>query len=310
MKNEEDHQPGRYDEEIHAFTFPQALHGKKGINNASEILEVLRQVKVNIPLLDMIKQVSTYAKFLKDLCTIKRGLNVNKKAFLTEDVCEESFVGLEDRSVKILRGMIEDVLVQVEKNGLMQLKFGNMTLELNIFYLCKKQFHSEEEEGPEEGYLNPQICLLLCPLRRGGKKFCLYSMGRRHKKLYAYLEENKQSPVVISSSFITPQEDCLLEVLGDVVRAEVLKLLQANIIYPISDSPWDHFPLPFIDQVLERVSGHPFYCFLDGYSGYFQIEIDVEDQEKTIFTCPFGTYAYRRMSFGLCKHPQHSKDAC
>ena len=65
----------------------------------------------------------------------------------------------------------------------------------------------------------------------------------------------------------------------------------------------DHFPLPFIDQVLERVSGHPFYCFLDGYSGYFQIEIAVEDQEKTTFTCPFGTYAYRRMPFGLCNAP-------
>ncbi|KAL6332992.1 hypothetical protein AAG906_020008 [Vitis piasezkii] len=66
--------------------FPQALHGKKGIRNAAEILEVLRQVKVNIPLLDMIKQVPTYAKFLKDLCTIKRGLTVNKKAFLIEQV--------------------------------------------------------------------------------------------------------------------------------------------------------------------------------------------------------------------------------
>ena len=52
--------------------FPQALHGKKGINNASKILEVLRQLKVNIPLLDMIKHVLTYAKFLKDLCTIKK----------------------------------------------------------------------------------------------------------------------------------------------------------------------------------------------------------------------------------------------
>ncbi|RVW60246.1 Retrovirus-related Pol polyprotein from transposon 297 [Vitis vinifera] len=138
--------------------------------------------------------------------------------------------------------------------------------------------------------------------------------------------------------------------LQEVVRAEVLKLLQAGIIYPISDSPWvsptqvvpkksgitvvqnekgeeittrltsgwrvcidyrklnavtrkDHFPLPFIDQVLERVSGHPFYCFLDGYSGYFQIEIDLADQEKTTFTCPFGTYAYRRMPFGLCNAP-------
>ena len=62
-------------------------------------------------------------------------------------------------------------------------------------------------------------------------------------------------------------------------------------------------PLPFIDQVLERVFGHPFYCFLGGYSGYFQIEIDVEDQEKTTFTCPFGTYAYRRMPFDLCNAP-------
>ena len=66
--------------------FPHALHGKKGTNNALENFEVLRQVKVNIPLLDMIKQVPTYAKFLKDLCTIKIGLNVNKKAFLTEQV--------------------------------------------------------------------------------------------------------------------------------------------------------------------------------------------------------------------------------
>ncbi|RVW12788.1 Retrovirus-related Pol polyprotein from transposon 17.6 [Vitis vinifera] len=90
----------------------------------------------------------------------------------------------------------------------------------------------------------------------------------------------------------------------EVVRGEVLKLLQAGIINPISDSLWEGpFPIAFMDQVLERVSGHPFYCFLDGYSGYFQIEIDLEDQEKTTFTCPFGTFAYRRMPFGLCNAP-------
>ena len=66
--------------------FPQALKAKKKAINQAEILEVLRQVKVNIPLLDMIKQVSTYAKFLKDLCTVRRGLNVDKKAFLTKQV--------------------------------------------------------------------------------------------------------------------------------------------------------------------------------------------------------------------------------
>ena len=51
----------------------------------------------------------------------------------------------------------------------------------------------------------------------------------------------------------------------------------------------DHFPLPFIDQMLERLAGHEYYCFLDGYSGYNQIPIVAEDQEKTTFTCPFGT---------------------
>ncbi|GJY19585.1 reverse transcriptase domain-containing protein [Tanacetum coccineum] len=136
----------------------------------------------------------------------------------------------------------------------------------------------------------------------------------------------------------------------DVIKKEVEKLLDAGLIYPISDSPWvspvhcvpkkggmtvvtneenelvptrlvtgwrvcidyrklneatckDHFPLPFMDQMLERLAGNEFYCFLDGFSGYFQILIDPKDQEKTTFTCPYGTFAYRRMPFGLCNAP-------
>ncbi|GJU63676.1 reverse transcriptase domain-containing protein [Tanacetum coccineum] len=65
----------------------------------------------------------------------------------------------------------------------------------------------------------------------------------------------------------------------------------------------DHFPLPFMDQMLERLAGNQYYCFLDGFSGYFQIPIDPKDQEKTTFTCPYGTFAYRRMPFGLCNAP-------
>ena len=61
--------------------------------------------------------------------------------------------------------------------------------------------------------------------------------------------------------------------------------------------------MPFIDLILERLAGQPFFCLLDGYSGYNQIAIAPEDQEKTTFTCPFGTFAYRRMSFGLCNAP-------
>ena len=65
----------------------------------------------------------------------------------------------------------------------------------------------------------------------------------------------------------------------------------------------DHFPLPFIDQMLERLAGYEYYCFLDGYSGYNQIPIAPEDQKKTTFTCPYGTFAFRRMPFGLCNAP-------
>ncbi|RVX16583.1 Retrovirus-related Pol polyprotein from transposon 17.6 [Vitis vinifera] len=456
----------------------------------------------------MIKQVPTYAKFLKDLCTVKRGLQVTKNAFLTEQVsaiiqskspvkykdpgCPTISVNiggthvektlldlgasvnllpysvykqlglgglkpttmtlsLADRSVKIPRGVIEDVLVQVDKfyypvdlwNGVMQLTFGNMTLELNIFHLCKRHLYPEEEEGFEEmclintlveehydksldeslnenlevledGFPEPfDVLATMSPWRRREEILPLFNQEDSQgvtvedppklilKPLpvdlkYAYLEDDEKCPVVVSSTLTSDQEDSLLGVLRkckkaigwqisdlkgisplvcthhiymeedakpvrqaqrrlnphmqEVVRNEVLKLLQAGIIYPISDSLWvsptqvvpkksgitviqnergeevstrptlgwrvcidyrrlnsvtrkDHFPLPFMDQVLERVSGHPFYCFLDGYSGYFQIEIDLEDQEKTTFTCPFGTFAYRRMPFGLCNAP-------
>ena len=65
----------------------------------------------------------------------------------------------------------------------------------------------------------------------------------------------------------------------------------------------DHFPLPFLDHMLDRLAGHEYYCFLDGYFGYNQIAIAPEDQEKTTFTCPYGTFAFRRMPFGLCNEP-------
>ena len=235
--------------------FPQALKGKKKASNQTEILEVLWQVKVNIPLLDMIKQVPTYAKFLKDMCTVKRGLGIDKKAFLTEQVsaiiqnktpvkykdpgsptisvniggtCIDKALldlgasvnllpysvykqlglgelkptnitlSLADRSVKIPKGIVEDVLVKVDKfyypvdfvvidtkpvtegtndvpvilgrpffatsnaiincrNGVMQLTFGIMTLELNIFHLnSTHDVKEEQEQGSKEAYLSCQ----------------------------------------------------------------------------------------------------------------------------------------------------------
>ena len=404
--------------------FPQALRKKKSSVNQIEMLEVLRQVKVNIPLLDMIKQVPTYAKFLKDLCTVKRGLNVNKKAFLIEQVsaiieCKTPVkykdpgcpiisvniggisvekalldlgasvnllpysmykqlglgelkptsitLSLADRSIKIPKGTIEDVLIQVDRfyypvdfvvldtdpvavganhvpiilgrpflatsnaiincrNGVMKLTFGNMTLELNIFHLSKRQMHPEEDDCEEvciidaimeeqaneqqvediltselseclgeqqepqcmtveQGYWRRKIEIL--PLLTGDELKEPQQLELKPLPVelkYAFLEEKEQCPVMISSLLTTSQEHNLLHLikrnkqalgwkisdlkginpsicthhiyleeeskavrqpqqrlnphLQEVVRIEVLKLLQAGIIYPISDSTW------------------------------------------------------------------------
>ncbi|GJT45685.1 reverse transcriptase domain-containing protein [Tanacetum coccineum] len=157
------------------------------------------------------------------------------------------------------------------------------------------------------------------------------------------LMEDDYKPTVQSQRRVNPK-------IHEVIKKEVLKLLDARMIYPIFDSLWvspvhcvpkkggitivanqeneliptrlvtgwrvcidyrklneatrkDYFPLPFMDQMLERLAGNEFYCFLDGFSGYFQIPIDPQDQEKTTFTCLYGTFAYRRMPFGLCNAP-------
>nr|GEX33992.1 reverse transcriptase domain-containing protein [Tanacetum cinerariifolium] len=110
------------------------------------------------------------------------------------------------------------------------------------------------------------------------------------------LLEEDYAPNVQSQRRVNPK-------IHDVIKKEVEKLFDAELIYPISNSPWDHFPLPFMDQILERLVGNEYYCFLDGFSGYFQMPIDPKDQKKTTFTCPYGTFAYKRMPFGLCNAP-------
>ena len=65
----------------------------------------------------------------------------------------------------------------------------------------------------------------------------------------------------------------------------------------------DHYPLPFIDQMLDRLAGHLRYCFLDGYYCYNQIAIASEDQKNTTFTYPYDTFVFRKMTFGLCNAP-------
>ena len=70
-----------------------------------------------------------------------------------------------------------------------------------------------------------------------------------------------------------------------------------------ADTRKDHFPLSFIDQMVERLAGHEYYYFLDSYSGYNQISIALKYQEKATFICPFGNFAYRRMPFSCAMPP-------
>ena len=65
----------------------------------------------------------------------------------------------------------------------------------------------------------------------------------------------------------------------------------------------DHFLLPFINQVLEKLANFSYFCYLDGLSGFYRIPIHPEDQAKTTFTCPYGTFTFRHMPFGLCNAP-------
>lgn len=66
------------------------------------------------------------------------------------------------------------------------------------------------------------------------------------------------------------------------------------------DTKRDYFPSPFIDQVLDNLAGSSYFSFLDGFSGYNQIQVAPKDWDKINFTCPWCNFAYRVLSFGLC----------
>nr|GEY02228.1 reverse transcriptase domain-containing protein [Tanacetum cinerariifolium] len=100
---------------------------------------------------------------------------------------------------------------------------------------------------------------------------------------YAFSECDDKLQVIIAKDLSVEKNTALLT---------VLKLNEAT--------RKDHFPLSFMDNMLERLAGNQYYCFLDGFSGYFQIPMNPKDQEKTTFTCPYRIFAYRCMHFGLC----------
>ncbi|GFZ00847.1 hypothetical protein Acr_14g0004820 [Actinidia rufa] len=429
----------REEREIFAHApFPYRLAKPKN-NLSSEIYETFKQVKINLPLLEAVKQVPSHDKFLKDLCTVKRRLNVRENAFLAKDVhsvvqvktppkykdsgcptvtcviadhmiegClldlgssvnllpysvyEKLGLGelkstritlqLADRSIKAPRGIVEAVLVKVDKfyypanfvvldtqpvvdphaqnhipiilgrlflatcdaiiqmrGGLLKLSFENMAVELNMFNAGKQLGDLEDiwevnfieyivQEHFERQYVEDPLGKMLM---FGEGIDCL-----KVEKVGNFVSEDNDLEVGHSPIYTALAP--LFALIAFILRKGLSRCAKCNgIMYQIADSKWmsptqvvpkkfgvtvvknvnneliptriqigwrmcvdyrrlnavttkDHFSLPFLDQVLERVAGRAYYCFLDGYSGYNQLEIAMNDQDKTIFTCPFGLY--------------------
>ncbi|XP_017970395.1 PREDICTED: uncharacterized protein LOC108660654 [Theobroma cacao] len=331
--------------------------------------------------------------------------------------CKPTFVTLKlaDRSYVYPRGIIEDVLVKVDKfifpvdfiildmeedrqipiilgrpflataRALIDVEKGELTLRVqdqqvtfNIFKALKLPVTSEDcfsvsvvnnlthdvflKENPNDPF---EACLF-ANSDRDDDEFIEYSnLLNAHSR---FRTNHQFESLDISTSLVPAfkpsiEEPSILElkplpahlrrlnpIMKEVVKKEIIKWLDAGIIYPISDSSWvspvqcvlkkgrmivvandnneliptrtvtgwrvcmdycklnkatrkDHFLFPFIDQMLDRLAGKEYYCFLNGYSSYNQIAIAPKDQEKTTFTCPYGTFAFRRMPFGLCNAP-------
>ncbi|XP_026384770.1 uncharacterized protein LOC113280346 [Papaver somniferum] len=343
-----------------------------------------RQVKINLPLLDAVKHVPALTKFLKEMCTVKRDVNVHKKAFFTQQVSsiisQKYPVKFKDPGCPTVTCVIGSQKIE---NALLDLGASVNLLPFSVYEqlaLVENIFTTNSVSDPLEAWLAhfgtyydedshfKEVNGLLdsAPVMNYGK----WQHPDQESRLVSVLQEHKTAigRTIANLKGISPA-DCMHHIyleegdktsremqrrlnpnMKEVVRTEVLKLLDACIIYPISGSKWVspvqvvpkksgitvvanenneliptrvttgwrvcidylklnsttrkyHFPLPFIDQMLERLAGHSHYCFLDGYSGYNQIPIAPEDHEKATFTGPFGTFSYRRMPFGLCNAP-------
>nr|GEU46461.1 reverse transcriptase domain-containing protein [Tanacetum cinerariifolium] len=348
-------------------------------------LETLKPTKMSVRLADRSFQypVGITENMLVELFELKKQLNLGvgtermifnidsamKHAYSSDDTCfsidvidkilEEDFDALLDEGSKILHS-VEGTLQEEE-----------IFSEFDEFMAMTADENSDSESNTEEPTFEKITINTNYKIKTSLEE---PPTDLEHKPLqdnleYVFMEEPSFLPVIISSQLSKKKKNKLVFIqlsddkkpimqkqgrlnpnMQEVVKKEIVKLLDTSIIYPISDSPWvspihcvpkkgsitvvtnkndelvstrtvtgwrvciyycklneatakDHFPLPFMDQMLERLAGNKHFCFLDSFSGYFKIPIDPNDQEKTTFTCLFGTYAYRRMPFGLCNAP-------
>ncbi|CAN6700231.1 unnamed protein product [Malus baccata var. baccata] len=389
--------------------YPERLKPKVKDQQLTDFMKTLSKVQINLPLIDAIKNIPSYAKFLKDVCTKKKKLVDFEKVILTEQCSvvllhklppKKQDPGSFTISCTIGNSHFKHALIDLGANFVIL----DMDEDMQTPIILGRPFMAiartliDVEAGTLTLRVQDQsvVFSLFEATKRPGDVHDCMRVDVLDSLLHAEIMPHSLLPVIIAADLSSTEEDKLLRILmshqdaigwtiadikgispticmhkilmedgvkptidaqrrlnpimKEVVRNEVMKLLDAGMIYPISDSKWisptqvvlkrsgitvvkndnnelvptrlttgwrmcvdyrkinadtrkDHFPLPFIDQMLERLVGCAFYCFLDGYSGYNQIPVALEDQEKTTFTCPFGTFAYRRMPFGLCNAP-------
>ncbi|XP_061349707.1 uncharacterized protein LOC133294951 [Gastrolobium bilobum] len=278
-------------------------------------MDVLEQLHINVPLVEALEQMPSYAKFMKDILSRKKDSKKRKAQPPKPSIEEPPLLELKPLPDHLRYAYLgeNDTLPVIISSHLTKLQEGQL-LDILKKHKTTLGWTIADIKG-----ISPSLCM--------------------HKIL---LEEGYNSTV--------QHQRRLNPMMKEVVKKKVIKWLDARVIYPISDSQWvspvqcvpktggitvvenennelistrtvtgwricmdyrklndttrkDHFPLPFIDQMLDRLAGKEFYCFLDGYSGYNQIAIAPEDQDKTTFICPYGTFAFIRMPFGLGNAP-------
>ncbi|KAK9003632.1 hypothetical protein V6N11_084270 [Hibiscus sabdariffa] len=279
--------------------FPQRLKKQKQDYQFKKFLDILKQVHINLPLVEALQQMPNYAKFLKDMVTRKKRI----EEFETVAATETCLALMHNK-------------VPTKKTDP-----GSFTIECFIGH-----------NYPTKALCDPEASINLMPksvFQKLGIGEAKPTTAAQEDKLIETLQQHKEalgwtiadikgiSPTICMHKILLednhkPTVDAqrrLNQAMKDVVRKEILKWLDASIIYPISDSEWVR-PIQCVPKkggitVISNEKNEliPTRTITGWRVCYNQIAIAPEDQSKTTFTCPYGTFAFRRMPFGLCNAP-------
>ncbi|KAL0433806.1 UNVERIFIED_CONTAM: Retrovirus-related Pol polyprotein from transposon.6 [Sesamum latifolium] len=282
-----------------------------------KFLEIFQKIHVNISLINALSQMPSYAKFLKEVISNKRKWENGETVKLNEE-CSA-----------ILQNKLPPKLKDPGSFSI-PCTIGEINFEKALCDLEALNTLGDYRGCVGEGgkFVIPVDFVVLDMEEDANTPLIL---GLQEEKLKRVLRENIKeigwsiadikgtSPVTCTHKILMEEghklkaqpQRRLNPNMQEVVKKEILKWLAAVMGWRVcidyralnDATRKDHFPLPFIDQMVEKLAGHEYYCFLDGYSGYHQVAIAPEDQEKITFTCPYGTFAFRRMPFGLCNAP-------